>query len=92
MLHCWKEAQIQQLSKRTKVQAARENTLCSKRVQQRQTGVGVERQPEMPSALAVFANTFTSKLDTSIRAGHTPSTPFQILLSECADAHPCSPR
>jgi hypothetical protein len=66
MLRCWEEAQIQQLSKRTKVQAARENTLCSKRVQQRQTGVAVERRLEMPSALAVFANAFTSTLDTRI--------------------------
>ena len=66
MLHCWKEAQIQQLSKRTKMKEARENTLRSKRVQQRRTRVGVERRPEMPSALAVFANAFTSRLDTSI--------------------------
>jgi hypothetical protein len=39
--------------------------------------------------LAAFVTTLMSVLDTCVCHRDTARTPFQILLSECDDAHPC---
>lgn len=62
----------------------------SKREQQRPGSIVVEHRRDKPVDLAAFETAPISRLDTHECDRHTaPYPPFQILLSECADAHPC---
>jgi hypothetical protein len=72
--------------------AARRGALRSKRVQRRCISVVVEQFDSLPVLVSFALSSLTTVLDTFIYAGHTAQTPFQILLSECADAHPCRGR
>jgi hypothetical protein len=72
--------------------AARLEALRSKRVQRGRISVVVEQSDSLPVPVFFALNSFTTVLDTFIYASHTAHTPFQILLSECADAHPCRGR
>ena len=62
----------------------------SKRVQRRRGSTVVVHRRVESVYLAAFATAHMSRLDTHECDGHTaPYPPFQILLSERADAHPC---
>ena len=62
----------------------------SKREQRRRDSIVLEHGRDAGVYLAAFETAPISRLDTRERDRHTaPYPPFQILLSECADAHPC---
>jgi hypothetical protein len=74
------------------MRAASRERLRSKRAQHRRFSVVVERAASVPPLVFFALTAVITKLDTRIHASHTAHTPFQILLSESADAHPCRRR
>jgi hypothetical protein len=61
----------------------------SKRAQGSGVSAVVEQQRGTGLYRAACATECVTILDTRVCRGQTALTPFQILLSECADAHPC---
>jgi hypothetical protein len=61
----------------------------SKRVRGSRVSAVVEQTRIAHLNLAASATRRITRVDSYLCRGQTAFTPFQILLCECADAHPC---